>query len=208
MNATSCAKRWGSRRTNKASGTVRATFGRSTRPFRSATIASDAEVRFSISTVRLSYAGGILNNESYIGWLRQKVGNGLILSPSVGAVIHDHEGRLLLQEKSSDEAWSLPAGAIELGESPQEAIAREVMEETGYAIRIHGILGVFGGRAFRYTYPNGDQVEYVATLFQCKITGGSGIPTDTETKSTRYFKRHEMPELALPYSIDDLFRKF
>ncbi|RKT21150.1 ADP-ribose pyrophosphatase YjhB (NUDIX family) [Paraburkholderia sp. RAU2J] len=149
-----------------------------------------------------------MNDESYIGWLRQKVGNGLILSPSVGAVIHDHEGRLLLQEKSSDEAWSLPAGGIELGESPQEAIAREVMEETGYAIRIHGILGVFGGRAFRYTYPNGDQVEYVATLFQCKITGGSGIPTDTETKDTRYFKRHEMPELALPYSIDDLFLKF
>jgi 8-oxo-dGTP pyrophosphatase MutT (NUDIX family) len=149
-----------------------------------------------------------LNDESYIGWLRKKVGNGLILSPSVGAVIHDHEGRLLLQEKSSGEAWSLPAGGIELGESPQEAIAREVMEETGYSIHIHGILGVFGGRAFRYTYPNGDQVEYVATLFQCKITGGSGIPSDTETKSTRYFKRHEVPELALPYSVDDLFRKF
>jgi 8-oxo-dGTP pyrophosphatase MutT (NUDIX family) len=149
-----------------------------------------------------------LNDESYIGWLRKNVGNGLILSPSVGAVIHDHDGRLLLQEKSSGEAWSFPAGGIELGESPQEAITREVVEETGYAIRIHGILGVIGGRAFRYTYPNGDQVEYVATLFQCKIIGGSGIPTDTETKSTRYFKRHEMPELALPYSIDDLFCKF
>jgi 8-oxo-dGTP pyrophosphatase MutT (NUDIX family) len=149
-----------------------------------------------------------LNDESYIGWLRKNVGNGLILSPSVEAVIHDHDGRLLLQEKSSGEAWSLPAGGIELGENPQEAITREVVEETGYAIRIHGILGVFGGRAFRCTYPNGDQVEYVATLFQCKIIGGSGIPTDTEIKSTRYFKRHEMPELALPYSIDDLFCKF
>ncbi|CAE6765192.1 NUDIX domain-containing protein [Paraburkholderia aspalathi] len=149
-----------------------------------------------------------LSNESYIGWLRKKVGNGLILSPSVGAVIHDHQGRLLLQEKSSGEAWSLPAGGIELGESPQEAIAREVMEETGYAIHIHGILGVFGGRTFRYTYPNGDQVEYVVTLFQCRIIDGSGIPSDAETKSTRYFGRHEMPELALPYPKDDLFRAF
>jgi 8-oxo-dGTP pyrophosphatase MutT (NUDIX family) len=148
------------------------------------------------------------DNESYMSRLRKKVGNDLILSPSVGAVIHNHEGELLLQEKSSGEAWSLPAGGIELGESPQEAIIREVMEETGYAVRIHAILGVFGGQAFRYTYPSGDRVEYVATLFQCKIIGGSGVPIDSETKSIRYFKRNEMPELALPYPKDDLFRIF
>jgi 8-oxo-dGTP pyrophosphatase MutT (NUDIX family) len=162
----------------------------------------------SIATVQPFYASGTLSNESYMGWLRKRVGTGLILSPTVGAVIHDHQGRLLLQEKSSGEAWSLPAGGIELGESPQEAIVREVMEETGYAIRIDGILGVFGGRAFRYTYPNGDQVEYVATLFQCRIIGGSGIPRDAETKSTQYFARHEMPGLALPYPNDELFRAF
>jgi len=149
-----------------------------------------------------------VDNESYISRLRQKVGSDLILSPSVAAVIHDQEGKLLLQEKSSGEAWSLPAGGIELGESPQEAIVREVMEETGYAVRIHSILGVFGGRSFRYTYPSGDHVEYVAILFQCKIIGGSGVPTDSETKSIRYFNRHDMPELALPYPKDDLFRRF
>jgi 8-oxo-dGTP pyrophosphatase MutT (NUDIX family) len=148
------------------------------------------------------------DNESYISRLRKKVGSDLILSPSVAAVIHDHEGKLLLQEKSSGEAWSLPAGGIELGESPQEAIVREVMEETGYAVCIHSILGVFGGRSFRYTYPSGDHVEYVVTLFQCKIIGGSGVPTDSETKSTQYFRRHDMPELALPYPKDDLFRAF
>jgi 8-oxo-dGTP pyrophosphatase MutT (NUDIX family) len=96
------------------------------------------------------------------------VGNDLILSPSVAAVIHNQDGKLLLQEKSSGEAWSLPAGRIELGESPQEAIISEVMEETGYAVRIHAIVGVFGGQRFRYTYPSGDRVEYVVTLFSAK----------------------------------------
>jgi 8-oxo-dGTP pyrophosphatase MutT (NUDIX family) len=143
-----------------------------------------------------------------MSWLRKRVGSALVISPSVGAVIHDHEGKLLLQEKASGEAWSLPAGGVELGESPQEAIMREVMEETGYAIRIHAILGIFGGRTYRYTYPSGDQVEYVVTLFQCKIIGGAGVPTDSETKSIRYFDRHEMPELALPCPKDDLFRVF
>ncbi|SDI18317.1 NUDIX domain-containing protein [Paraburkholderia phenazinium] len=146
-----------------------------------------------------------MENESYIGWLRKRVGPGLILSPSVGAVIRDAQGRLLLQEKSSGEAWSLPAGGIELGESPREAIIREVMEETGYVVRIRRILAVLGGKEFRYTYPNGDEVEYVVTLFECEIVGGSGVPTDDETKSTRYFRRDEMPPLALPYSMDLLF---
>jgi 8-oxo-dGTP pyrophosphatase MutT (NUDIX family) len=143
-----------------------------------------------------------------MGWLRKNVASSLVLSPSVAAVIHDHEGRLLLQEKSSGEAWSLPAGGIELGESPQEAIIREVMEETGYAVRIQGIVSVFGGWEFRYAYPSGDRVEYIVTLFQCKIIGGSGVPTDSETKSIKYFGRHEMPELALPYPKEDLFRAF
>jgi 8-oxo-dGTP pyrophosphatase MutT (NUDIX family) len=149
-----------------------------------------------------------LSDKSYMRWLRDKVGDSLLLSPSVAAIIHDHQGRLLLQEKSSGEAWSLPAGGIELGESPQEAIIREVMEETGYVVSIHAIAGVFGGKAFRYTYPNGDPVEYVAILFQCKILGGSGVPTDTETKSLGYFARDDMPKLALPYPKDDLFRPF
>ncbi len=95
-----------------------------------------------------------------------------------------------------------------MGESPQEVIVREVMEETGYAIRIHGILGVFGGRSFRYTYPSGDHVEYVVTLFQCKIVSGSGIPSDSETGSIKYFGRHEMPKLALSYPKEELFRPF
>ena len=165
-------------------------------------------VRISLSAVEPFYRDTILSNESYMGWLRKNVGSSLVLSPSVAAVIHDQEGRLLLQEKSSGEAWSLPAGGVELGESPQEAIIREVMEETGYAVRIHGIISVFGGREFRYTYPSGDRVQYVVTLFQCKIIGGSGVPTDSETKSIKYFGRHETPELALPYPKEDLFRAF
>jgi 8-oxo-dGTP pyrophosphatase MutT (NUDIX family) len=142
---------------------------------------------------------------SYLTDLRRLIGNRLILLPGVAAVIHDEAGRLLLQEKSSGEAWSLPAGAIEPGETPQEAIIREVMEETGLVVTSTSILGVFGGREFRYVYPNGDQVEYVVTLFKCQTGGGSGVWTDSETKSIRYFTPDDMPPLALPYPMSMLF---
>ncbi|MBW9054420.1 NUDIX domain-containing protein [Rhizobium mesosinicum] len=101
--------------------------------------------------------------------LRGLIGNRLLLLPSVAAVIHDHAGNLLLQEKASEEGWSLPAGAIEPGETPQEAVVREVAEETGLVVSADKIVGVFGGRDFRYTYPNGHSVEYLVTLFKCQV---------------------------------------
>jgi len=142
---------------------------------------------------------------SYLMELRGLIGNRLLLLPSVAAVIHDHACNLLLQEKASGEGWSLPAGAIEPGETPQEAVIREVMEETGFAVSSTSILGVFGGREFRYTYPNGHQVEYMVTLFKCQVLEGRGAWTDTETKSLRYFARDDMPSLALPYPVPVLF---
>jgi hypothetical protein len=52
---------------------------------------------------------------SYRMQLRGLIGNRLLLLPSVAAIIRDHAGNLFLQEKASDEGWSLPAGAIEHG---------------------------------------------------------------------------------------------
>ena len=70
----------------------------------------------------------------YFQQLRARIGHDLLLLPSVAAVIRNSDGRLLLQEKASGEGWSLPAGAIEPGESPAQAVRREVLEETGLTI--------------------------------------------------------------------------
>ncbi|NTF31329.1 NUDIX domain-containing protein [Rhizobium skierniewicense] len=142
---------------------------------------------------------------SYITALRNKIGSDMLIVPSVAAVIHDADGKILLQEKMSGEAWSLPAGAIELGETPRQAIIREVREETGFEVSVQEIIDVFGGRDFRYVYPNGDRVEYVVTLFACRIERYVSAPPDNETKSIRYFSQAEMPPLALPYSKAALF---
>ncbi|OCP37376.1 NUDIX domain-containing protein [Ensifer sp. LC163] len=142
---------------------------------------------------------------SYVMELRGLIGNRLLLLPSVAAVIHDAKGNLLLQEKASGEGWSLPAGAIEPGETPQEAVTREVMEETGYTVSSTSILGVFGGHEFRYTYPNGHQVEYVVTLFKCQVLAVRDSWTDNETRSLRYFAKNDMPPLAVPYPLSTFF---
>jgi 8-oxo-dGTP pyrophosphatase MutT (NUDIX family) len=142
----------------------------------------------------------------YFCQLRSKIGHDLLLLPGVAAVIRDAAGRILLQERSSGEGWSLPAGAIEPGESPEEAVRREVLEETGLTIVPTRILGVFGGEAFRYVYPNGDAVEYTVVLYRCAVIAEHPDgPSDPETKSLRYFARREMPSLAPAYPAAALF---
>lgn len=143
---------------------------------------------------------------TYIKDIRKKIGHDLLLIPCVAAVITDDEGRLLLQEKSGGEAWSLPAGGIEPGESPEQAVIREVLEETGLNVAIEKILGVFGGADFRYQYPNKDVVEYTVVLYRCQVIGVSGSPQDDETVSLAYFSEQNMPSLALPYPKEVLFR--
>ena len=141
----------------------------------------------------------------YLRRLRSKIGHDLLLLPSVAAVISDTEGRVLLQEKSSGEGWSLPAGAIEPGETPEQAICREVREETGLVVKPQEIIGVFGGDKFRYIYPGGDEVEYTVILYRCVPIGTSTDKLDPETKSLKFFAEWDMPRLALPYPPSAVF---
>jgi 8-oxo-dGTP pyrophosphatase MutT (NUDIX family) len=54
-----------------------------------------------------------------------------------GVVVRD--GQVLLLRNERDE-WELPGGRIELGETPQQCIAREIQEETGWAVRTGPVL--------------------------------------------------------------------
>ena len=128
--------------------------------------------------------------------IRERVGHSLLLIPGVAAIARDRSGRVLLQQLH-DGSWSLPAGAIEPGEAPSDAIVREVFEETGLHVRPRRIAG--GGSSCRVRYANGDEVEYVVTVFDCEIIGGSPIDSNEETKRLQYFRKDEMPVLAFGY---------
>lgn len=130
--------------------------------------------------------------------IRDKIGSGLLLIPSVAALIRDSSGAILLQQKS-DGSWSLPAGAIEPGESPGEALKREVFEETGFVVEESRMIGAFGGSDFRHTYPNGDQVEYTVLLYECAATPSSSPLLDRETVLLKFFSEERFPGLSLPY---------
>ncbi|MEM6336705.1 MAG: NUDIX domain-containing protein [Bacteroidota bacterium] len=136
----------------------------------------------------------------YLRELRGLVGHRLLLLPSVAAVIHDEHGDVLLVKSAAEGRWSLPAGGIEPGETPEEAVCREVAEETGLAVRSTRLLGVVGGQDYRVTYQNGDRVEYTVAVFACTVDQAELTAVDGEVSAFDWVEPSTVSErLDLPY---------
>src|SRR4051812_38736521 len=91
--------------------------------------------------------------------------------PCVGAVVHDAAGRLLLIQRGHEPSlglWSLPGGRVEPGESLEEAVEREVREETGLDVRAGAAVG-------RVRIPAG-AVVYDVTDFACALLDAAAEP--------------------------------
>ena len=103
----------------------------------------------------------------------------------VAAVIFD-EGRNILLVKSTYNRfhpWGLPGGSLEYGEHPEEAVIREVMEETHLTICIEKLLLVSSWTPDR-----------VGLYYLCRITGGTFSPSD-EVSEFAFFSLDELPDV-------------
>jgi 8-oxo-dGTP pyrophosphatase MutT (NUDIX family) len=65
---------------------------------------------------------------------------------SVAAVLRDREGRVALVRERGERTWNLPRGRVEPGERLEEAVVREVLEETGVRARVVSYVGVLEGK--------------------------------------------------------------
>jgi 8-oxo-dGTP pyrophosphatase MutT (NUDIX family) len=133
----------------------------------------------------------------YIRDLRAAVGARRLLIPSVAGIVRDGERILLVQEREGGR-WSTPGGALELDDTPANAVIREVYEETGLTVKPTRIFGVYGGPEFIVRYANGDETQYVSTMFECQLVGGEIEPDGDEIVVARFWTQGEA--LALPLS--------
>jgi ADP-ribose pyrophosphatase YjhB (NUDIX family) len=111
----------------------------------------------------------------------------------VRALILDGEGRVLLVKERQDEAWTLPGGWCDVGESAGEAVARETLEETGLAVSVVRLLALLDKRK----HPHPPQLPHAhKAFFLCRVLGGTLSTSTEETSDARYWSVADLPELS------------
>jgi 8-oxo-dGTP pyrophosphatase MutT (NUDIX family) len=128
----------------------------------------------------------------YMRGLRQQVGHGLLMLPSVSAVVLNDSGELLLGQRSDNGQWSLISGNVDPGEQPADAMVREIYEEAG----VHAVIERLAGVALHpFTYPDGDQCHYLNVWFRCRAVGGHARVNDDESVAVGWFSLDGLPEI-------------
>lgn len=121
--------------------------------------------------------------------------------PSCHALIRDGDRILLVQRGRPplEGCWGLPGGGIELGETVEEALCREVREETGLDVAVERLLGYADGidrdEMGRVRY------HYVILYVEAKVRGGRLAPAD-DAKDARWLTTREVSALPLTDSVE------
>lgn len=131
---------------------------------------------------------------NYMQMIREKIGNRLLMSPGATGLIFDERGHVLVQKRGDDGLWNLPGGLYEPGEEPAEIVMREVYEETGLTVKPLRLIGIYSGKEYCHTYPNGDRVAYVNIVFLCEIVSGELVSGNEETLQLCFVPPQNLPD--------------
>ena len=112
-----------------------------------------------------------------------------------GAVLK--EDKILLIKRKNDPfkgKWALPGGFVEYGEKVEDAVIREVYEETGLKTSINKIFGV-------YSDPNRDPRGHTITIVYLLDINGGELKSNDDASDAKFFNVKELPELSFDHNI-------
>jgi 8-oxo-dGTP diphosphatase len=114
---------------------------------------------------------------------------------AVGAVILDREGKILLVKRRNPPnagKWAVPGGKVELGETLEEAVIRETLEETSLEVKPTILLSV--------VEVVGPVYHYVILDYQCDVIGGELEP-GSDALEANYFEISDALRTDVPDSM-------
>ena len=130
----------------------------------------------------------------YISELRKLVGHRTLIMPCACLIIGDGNGNILLQKRADDGTWGYHGGAVEIDESVEDALRREVKEELNIEPKDIELLGIYSGPAYHHVYPNGDHVSAIDIVYTCRRYTGETALQEDEVTQLAWFNRENLPE--------------
>lgn len=120
--------------------------------------------------------------------------------PSVTVAVRDGGGRLLLIHRTDNDLWALPGGGIDPGETVRQAGVRETEEETGYRVRITGLVGIYTDPRHVIVYSDGEVRAQFSICMRAAVTGGA-VRTSHESSEVVWQPVDRLGELAIHPSM-------
>lgn len=111
-------------------------------------------------------------------------------------------GKILLVKELNDGCWSLPGGWADVGDTPSQAIIREVKEESGFDVRVESVVGIYDANRI----PHEEWMPFYHAyklLFLCSIAGGEAR-TSHETPNVDFFAPDDLPSLSVYRTNKDI----
>lgn len=118
-------------------------------------------------------------------------------SVSVAGIVFDEDDRVLVIRRDDNGHWEAPGGVLELDESFEDGVRREVLEETGLEVSVERLTGVYKNLTY----------GIVALVYRCRPAGGDTHPT-AEAREVRWMTREEVLESMSPAFAVRVFDAF
>lgn len=140
----------------------------------------------------MSYKG------SYVWKIRQKIGHDELITATVD-VVAIKDNKVCLVYNKDFNAWTLPAGHVEINDSWQSAIKTEMLEEAGLIAEESDLIpfATVSGPNYKYKYPNGDRTRPFTLIFLCKKFLEQDLSDSDEILEKKWFSFKDVQSVAL-----------
>ena len=114
--------------------------------------------------------------------------------------------RILLEKRRDSDTWGLVGGGVKNWETPEQAIAREVLEELGLRIPRERFrkLAVYGEPGRIAAYCDGSIWRMVIVVFDLELEQEPEITISEESRAMRFFSREELKDIEIVITHSDI----
>jgi HAD superfamily hydrolase (TIGR01450 family) len=113
---------------------------------------------------------------------------------AVAALIFNRNKQVLLIKRKDNSYWALPTGRMERGETLEEAVVREIMEELNLKIRVKNLVGLYSHPSDQVlSYSSGETIQFVAACFFCEIEEGDLRNNQFEILKSGFYSVSQLP---------------